>query len=54
VYKGHFPGQAGRVDEMGEYGTTQDGLASPLVNRREYDQFPYQVNICCSPLTTEP
>jgi len=25
VYKGHFPGQAGRVDEMGECGTMQDG-----------------------------
>jgi len=35
VYKGHFPGQAGRVDEMGGCGTTQDGLATPLVNGRE-------------------
>jgi len=35
VYKGHFPGQAGRVDEMGVCGTTQDGLARPLVNGRE-------------------
>jgi len=35
VYKGHFPGQAGRVDEMGKGGTTQDRLARPLVNGRE-------------------
>jgi len=35
VYKVHFPGQAGRVDEMGECGTTQDGLARPLVNGKE-------------------
>jgi len=36
VYKGHFPGQAGRMDEiMGECGTTQDGLTRPLVNGRE-------------------
>jgi len=35
VYKGHFPGQARRVDEMAECGTTQDGLAGPLVNGRE-------------------
>jgi len=35
VYKGHFPGQAGRVDEMGECGTTQVGLARSLVNGRE-------------------
>jgi len=35
VYKGHFPGQAGRVDEMGECGATQEGLARPLVNGRE-------------------
>jgi len=27
VYKGHFLGQAARVDEMGECGTTQDGQA---------------------------
>jgi len=33
--KGHFPGQAGRVDEMGECGTTQDGLARTLANGRE-------------------
>jgi len=32
MYKGHFPCQAGRVDEMGECGTKQDGLARPLVN----------------------
>jgi len=32
VYKGHFPGQAGRVDGMGECGTTKAGLARPLVN----------------------
>jgi len=35
VYKGHFPGQTGRVDEMGECGTTQVGLGRPLVNGRE-------------------
>jgi len=35
VYKGHFRGQVGRVDEMGECGTTQDGLARPLVSERE-------------------
>jgi len=35
VYKGHFPGQAGRVDEMGECGTMQVGLTRPLVNGRE-------------------
>jgi len=35
VYKGHFSGQAGRVDEMGECGTTEDGLARPLVNGKE-------------------
>jgi len=35
VYKGHFPGQAGRVDEMGECGTTEVGLARPLVNGRQ-------------------
>jgi len=45
VYKGIFPSQAGRVDEIGECGTMQDGLARPLVNGREKDQFPYQVNI---------
>jgi len=35
MYKGHFPGQAGRVDEMGDCGTMQDELARPLVNGRE-------------------
>jgi len=35
VYKGHFPGKAGRVDEMGECGTMQVGLTRPLVNGRE-------------------
>jgi len=35
VYKGHFPGQVGRVDEMGECGTTEDELARPLVNGKE-------------------
>jgi len=35
VYKGHFRGQAGRVDEIGKCGATQDGLARPLVNGRE-------------------
>jgi len=35
VNKGHFPGQAGRVDEMGECGTMQDGLSKLLVNGRE-------------------
>ncbi|MGH0130003.1 UNVERIFIED_CONTAM: hypothetical protein FKN15_040514 [Acipenser sinensis] len=42
VYKGHFPGQAGRMDEMGECGTTQDWLARPMVNGTEQDQFPHQ------------
>jgi len=35
VYKGHFPGQAGRLDKMRECRTTQDGPSSPLVNGRE-------------------
>jgi len=35
VYKGHFPVQAGTVDEMGECGTMQDELARSLVNGRE-------------------
>jgi len=35
VYKGHFTGQAGRVDEMGECETTQDGQVRPLANGRE-------------------
>jgi len=35
VYKGHFTGQAGRMQEMGECGTTQYGLARPLVNGTE-------------------
>jgi len=35
VNKGLFPGQAGRVHEMGVCGTTQDGLARPLFNERE-------------------
>jgi len=35
VYEGHFPGQVGRMDEMGECGTKQDGLARPVVNGRE-------------------
>jgi len=43
VYKGHFTGQAGRVDEVEECGTMRDELARPLVNGR--DQFSYQVNI---------
>jgi len=34
--KGHFPSQARRVDEMGECGTTQDGLERSLVNGRGY------------------
>jgi len=32
VKKGQFPGHTGRVVEMGECGTMQDGLARPLVN----------------------
>jgi len=35
VYKGHFPGQARRVDEMRECGTMQDGLERLLVKGRE-------------------
>jgi len=35
VYKGHFPDQAWRVDEMGECGTMQHGLERPLFNGRE-------------------
>ncbi|MGH0174301.1 UNVERIFIED_CONTAM: hypothetical protein FKN15_069770 [Acipenser sinensis] len=45
VHKGCFPGQAGRMDEMGECGTTQDWLARLMVNGTEQDQFPHQVNI---------
>ncbi|MGH0170320.1 UNVERIFIED_CONTAM: hypothetical protein FKN15_071754 [Acipenser sinensis] len=43
VLKGHFPGQAGRMDEMGECGIMQDRLARPMDNGTEQDQFPHQV-----------
>jgi len=35
VDKSHFPGQAGRLDEMGECGTMQDMLARPLVHSKK-------------------
>ncbi|MGH0164190.1 UNVERIFIED_CONTAM: hypothetical protein FKN15_047816 [Acipenser sinensis] len=45
VHKGSFPGQAGRMDERGERGTTEDRLARSMDNGTEQDQFPHQVNI---------
>jgi len=52
VYKGHFPGQARRVDEMEERGTTQDGLARSMEESRisflirsTYDVLPSPQNL---------
>ncbi|MGH0153764.1 UNVERIFIED_CONTAM: hypothetical protein FKN15_025194 [Acipenser sinensis] len=45
VHKDSFPGHAGRMDEMGECGTTQDLLTRSMDNGTEQDQFPHQVNI---------
>ncbi|MGH0164191.1 UNVERIFIED_CONTAM: hypothetical protein FKN15_047817 [Acipenser sinensis] len=42
VRKGSFPGQAGRMDERGERGTTADRLARSMDNGTEQDQFPHQ------------
>ncbi|MGH0131649.1 UNVERIFIED_CONTAM: hypothetical protein FKN15_056731 [Acipenser sinensis] len=42
VLKGRFPGQAGRMDEMGECGTMQDRLARPMDNGTEQDLFLHQ------------
>ncbi|MGH0179024.1 UNVERIFIED_CONTAM: hypothetical protein FKN15_020310 [Acipenser sinensis] len=45
VRKGRFPGQAERMDDMGECGTMQDRLARPMDNGTEQDKFPHQINI---------
>jgi len=49
VYKCHFSGQAGKVDEMGECGTTQVGSMEEsrisLLFRSTYDVLPSLQNL---------
>ncbi|MGH0162557.1 UNVERIFIED_CONTAM: hypothetical protein FKN15_070335 [Acipenser sinensis] len=50
VRKSRFPVQAGRMDKMGECGTTQDQLARSMDNGKEEDQFLHQLPLTMVPV----